>query len=254
LRFARSILLVQHQLRQSIRPYQRLRYWSDVPFRHGPTDVAKYCATPSPENPAHSLRKDNPNSLQEELVRHLNEDAKMSCFDFGLQFLDTEKMTCWGKRRDAGFWIENATIEWNETQAPFHTVARLTLRPSSQLSAEESEAGYFDVTANATPDSSPLGSINRARWPAEMASRRARMPTDSHGGPRIPSGKRTIKGDEGLSALRLLRSAAIAGGVALILSACVPTPQYDALENDYNRLNQRLSSEIATQQVHISRF
>jgi hypothetical protein len=179
LRFARSMLLVQSQLRRPIRPYQQLRYWSDVPFRHGPTEVVKYCATPSPDNPAQALPKDNPNSMQQELTRHLNEDTRMSCFDFGLQFLDAETMTYWGKRRDTGFWIENASIEWNEKQAPFHTVARLTLLPKSQLTAEASEAVYFDVTGNSAPDSAPLGSINRARWPAEVASRRARMRADT---------------------------------------------------------------------------
>jgi hypothetical protein len=99
----------------------------------------------------------------------------MSCFDFGLQLLDTEKMTYWGKRRDAAFWIENASIEWNEAQAPFHTVARLKLLPKSRLTAEASEAVYFDVTGNSTPESAPLGSINRARWPAEVTSREARI-------------------------------------------------------------------------------
>ena len=98
LRFVRSVLLVQSQLRQKILPYQQLRYWSDVPFRHGPTDVVKYCATPNPDNPARALRKDDPNTLQEEMVRHLNEDARMSSFDFGLQFLDPARMTYWGKR------------------------------------------------------------------------------------------------------------------------------------------------------------
>jgi len=175
LRFVRSMLLVQSQLRQPIRPYQQLRYWSDVPFRHGPTDVVKYCATPRASNPAKTLRKDKPNSLQDELVRHLNEDAKMTCFDFGLQFLDCDKMTYWGKRRDASFWVENASIEWNERQAPFHTIARLTLLPKSQLTAKESEAVYFDVTGNSTSDAAPLGSINRARWPAEVASRKKRL-------------------------------------------------------------------------------
>jgi hypothetical protein len=175
LRFVRSVLLVQSQLRQKILPYQQLRYWSDVPFRHGPTDVVKYCATPSSDNPARALRKDDPNALQVEMVRHLNEDAKKSSFDFGVQFLDTARMTYWGKRRDASFWIENASIEWNERQAPFHRVGRLTLLPKSQLTEEASQAVYFDVTGNSTPDSAPLGSINRARWPAEVASRRARM-------------------------------------------------------------------------------
>jgi hypothetical protein len=185
LRFARSILLVQSQVRQPIRPYQQLRYWSDVPFRHGPTDVVKYCATPSADNPARALPKGNPNALQDELVRHLNEDTRMSRFDFGLQLLDPESMTYWGKRRDASFWIENASIEWDETRAPFHTVARLTLMPKSQLTAEASEAVYFDVTGNSTPNSAPLGSINRARWPAEVASRKARMRTDRGSEPQI---------------------------------------------------------------------
>ena len=40
----------------------------------------------------------------------------------------------------------------------------------------------------------------------------------------------------------------------LLLSACVPAQQYDALDNDYNQLNQRLSGEIAAQQVHITRL
>ena len=52
-----------------------------------------------------------------------------------------------------------------------------------------------------------------------------------------------------MNALRLSRSAAAAGAIALVLSACVPAQQYDALENDYNQLNQRLSGEIASQQV-----
>jgi chemotaxis protein MotB len=58
--------------------------------------------------------------------------------------------------------------------------------------------------------------------------------------------------------LRLSRIAAAAATMmsifGLILSACVPAQQYDALENDYNQLNQRLSSEIGAQQVHITRL
>ena len=103
----------------------------------------------------------------------------MSAFDFGLQFLDTKRMTYWGKRRDANFWIENASVEWNEAEAPFHTVARLTLLSKSQLRPDEGEATYFDVTGNSTPDSTPVGSINRARQPSEVASRKARMRADN---------------------------------------------------------------------------
>jgi len=103
----------------------------------------------------------------------------MSSFDFGIQFLDPGKMTYWGQRQDASFWIENASVDWRESKAPFHTVARLTLVPKSQLSPDAGEATYFDVTRNSTPDSTPLGSINRARWPAEVASRQARMRADT---------------------------------------------------------------------------
>src|SRR6266702_734393 len=174
LRVMRTLALAEMQARQTIKPYQQLRYWSTVPFRHGPTDVVKFSAIPLSDNPARPLQRSNPKGLQAELIRHLREDGKMSGFDFAVQFLDTGTMTYWGKPRDANFWIENASVEWNEAEAPFHTVARLTLLPNSQLSSEASEAIYFDVTGNSTPDSTPLGSINRARWPAEVASRKAR--------------------------------------------------------------------------------
>jgi hypothetical protein len=174
LRALRAIFLAQLQSRQQIKPYQQLRYWSNVPFRHGPTDVVQYSATPSPENPAHPLNKSNPKALQNELLRHLTEDDKMSSFDFGAQFLDPRRMTYWGKHYDASFWTENASVRWKESEAPFHTMARLTLLPQSQLSQAEADAAYFDVTGNSTTDSTPVGSINRARWRGETASRKAR--------------------------------------------------------------------------------
>ena len=174
LRVVRTLALAEHQARQKIRPYQQLRYWSTVPFRHGSDDVVKFSAMPSPDNPAHPLKKSNPKGLQDELVRHVREDGQMSWFDFAVQFLDTGKMTYWGKTRDANFWTENASVDWSESEAPFHRVARLTLIKDSQLSLQASEATYFDVTGNSAPDSRPVGSINRARCPAEVASRRAR--------------------------------------------------------------------------------
>jgi hypothetical protein len=174
--FARILALAVRQARRPVKPFQQLRYWSQVPFRHGPTDVVKYSAMPSADNPARALQKNNPNAMQDELLRHLNEDATMSSFDFALQFLDAARMTYRGRRRDASFWIENATVEWQETQAPFHTVARLTLVPRSELQKDAGESLYFDVTGNSVPESSPLGSINRTRWPAEAASRKMRMP------------------------------------------------------------------------------
>jgi hypothetical protein len=167
--------LAKLQARQKIRPYQQMRYWSNVPFRHGPVEVVQYAATPSPDNPARPLQRSNPKGLQDELIRHLNEDGKMSSFDFGVQLLDPDRMTYWGKRQDTNFWIENASVKWNEAEAPFHTVARLSLLSQSHLLPDAGEVTYFDVTGHSTPDSTPLGSINRARCFGEAASRKARL-------------------------------------------------------------------------------
>ena len=179
--FARTMVGVMQQKRQAVRPYQHLRYWSAAPFRHGSEDVVKYSASPAAANSAVPLEKRNPNALRDELLRHLNEDAAMSSFDFGLQFLDAEHMTYQGKRRDADFWIENAALEWPQAQAPFHTVARLTFLPKSQLGAQACEALYIDVSGNCTPDSAPVGGVNRVRSHAVVASRNARLARASSG-------------------------------------------------------------------------
>lgn len=154
--------------------YQQLRYWSTVPFRQGTDDAIKYCATASASNAAKVDWK-HPNGLREDLMRHVNHDEKVATFDFGLQLLDTDAMTRLGRKRSAQYWIENAAVEWNEDQAPFHTVGRLRLLPKSVLTAEETAAQYIDVTTNSLPEGRPLGGINRARWSAEVASRTARQ-------------------------------------------------------------------------------
>jgi hypothetical protein len=43
------------------------------------------------------------------------------------------------------------------------------------LQPEAAAATYIDVTGHSTPDSTPLGSMNRARWAGEVASRKARI-------------------------------------------------------------------------------
>ncbi len=174
LRVLRTLVLAQVQSRQKVASYQQLRYWSTVPFRHG-REASKHSLTPSPNNPAHPLQRSNPDGLKDELLRHVREDNRMSSFDFGIQFLDPDGMTYWGKQQRADFWIENASVEWKEHEAPFHTIGRLTLLPKSQLSPEAAEATYFDVTGHSSPETTPLGSINRARHKGEVASRKARI-------------------------------------------------------------------------------
>ncbi|HEX4065667.1 MAG TPA: di-heme-cytochrome C peroxidase [Acidobacteriaceae bacterium] len=174
LRFAKGAALGRMQEHPGTHAYQQIRYWSTVPFRNGPMDAVKYSATPSAGNPAHPLAE-GPNELQDELIRHLNEDEQMSSWEIGLQLLDTTRMTHLGLRRSASFWVENATAEWKESQSPFYPVARLTLLPKSAMAPEECEPRFIDVTEHSTPNAQPLGSINRVRHATELASRKVRL-------------------------------------------------------------------------------
>ena len=93
------------------------------------------------------------------------------------------------ERATPTFWVENASVEWPEAQAPFYTVGRLTLQPKSMLPPTRSaRRGSSTSRSIALPDHRPIGSINRARWVAESASRKARL----SGGavPRRPPGRR----------------------------------------------------------------
>lgn len=172
--FARTAILGRTQQHPATEAYQRIRYWSTVPYRHGPADVIKYSVLPCATNTAMPLGE-GPNPLHDELVRHVNDDQPTACFDFALQFLDADRMTRWGRRRTVAYWTENASVEWDEAQAPFHNVGRLTLLPKSALAADVCEAQHIDVTEYSSADSKPLGSINRARWSAESSSRKARL-------------------------------------------------------------------------------
>jgi hypothetical protein len=175
-----TAILAKKQLRIPTRPFQHIRYWSTVPFLHGADEAVKYSAIPCTADPGHPMANLE-NILRDRLVRHVDEDIEMSAFDFALQLLDADRMTHHGRRRKASYWIENASVEWNEREAPFHVVGRLTLERKSVLPADACNALYFDVTEHALPGGRPLGSINRARWAAESASRTARMGCASSG-------------------------------------------------------------------------
>ncbi|HUK32712.1 MAG TPA: di-heme-cytochrome C peroxidase, partial [Vicinamibacterales bacterium] len=109
--FVRTVVLGAMQEKPARAAFQQTSYWSTVPFHHGPADVIKYAALACPGNYATPL-SNAINCLQDELTRHVNDDLQMSCFDFGLQLLDVDAMTYFGRRQTAGFWIENASVEW----------------------------------------------------------------------------------------------------------------------------------------------
>ena len=63
-----------------------------------------------------------------------------------LQLLDASRMTHDGKRQSAQFWVENAVPDWNESETPFHTVARLTLQKESILPDDACQAAFISAT------------------------------------------------------------------------------------------------------------
>ena len=161
------------------RGYQKMRFWSGVPFLAGENNAVKYVVTPCKENPSMKLQ-DDANQLSIEFKRHLAEDQKMSCYSFGLQKLNANVMTDglnWylaPNYLEPKDWVENASIQWSPLQAPVQSVARITFVPKSALTDAECESQYFSVGINTLPAHRGLGSINRARTMAEWASLQAR--------------------------------------------------------------------------------
>jgi hypothetical protein len=145
-----------------------------VPFRHGMTDVVKQCATLSSTSAAHPLRQRDPDALKREMLRHIDDDGAMTSVVIGLQFLDTHAMTYResARRKASGSRMRASNGGSCRRRS---ILARLTLLPKSRRSPQGDTAIYFDVTEHALPDSAPLGSINRARWRAEAASRKPRV-------------------------------------------------------------------------------
>jgi mono/diheme cytochrome c family protein len=205
------------QQRGPLKPYQQTRYWSNVPFMHGQDEAVKLSVLPAPDNAGRPIGKGK-NVLRDELARHLNEDPPAS-FDFQVQLLEPSRMTLNGQARDATFWVENASAEWPEAQAPFYTVGRLTLQPKSMLSDEECAAQFIDVTKFALPEHRPIGSINRARWIAESASRKMRL----SGAAAAPAARPSLLHRFGaISVGTVVKSiAVVAGAFALLLGAGV---------------------------------
>ena len=245
------------QFKNSVHPYQRFRYFSGVPFRHGPSEAVKYCLNSRHDNPAPRLDHER-NMLRDELARHVETDKRMSEFDFGIQFLDSDAMRDGRKQRDDIYWVENSSVEWPEGQAPFHTVGRLELVRDSVVSDDEARQEYIDVTEHSTAESHPLGSINRARWFGESASRKARLGlkgskavvhhnelAEVRGGAPLPAAaprKRKSLGDVKLRALG--RYAAVLAVALVVTAGAAILGTMLVVETHYGQLPETAVSEV----------
>jgi hypothetical protein len=153
------------QLGQPVGSLAATRYFSAVPIRFGAYAV-RYALRPHlPPGPPLPLR--SPDALAEELSARLQKGPVV--YDFQLQFFTDEARTP----------IEDASVDWKEEDAPFLTVARLTLPmqdPSSARGrriAERVEGLSFDPW-HALEELRPLGNMMRARNPAYRLSTQER--------------------------------------------------------------------------------
>ena len=135
---------------QRVRNVLNIRYWSMTPYRFG-DGACKFSARPVGASPF--VATDAPDFLRVNLARHLSEQS--ASFDFMVQL----------RTRPDPMPIEDPTVIWDETAAPFVPVASITI-PSQNFDTPEQHA--FCENLSLTPwhcidAHRPLGGINRVR-------------------------------------------------------------------------------------------
>ncbi|PUA42321.1 catalase [Pseudomonas protegens] len=133
-------------------------YFSVSPYKFGNAN-AKFRVMPDPDScPAYSLpaqNQDLPNFLRSALTQQLSTDRVPACFVLQIQRQNPSRFMP----------IEDTSIEWKESDAPFETVARLTIpaqdfdTPVQNLACDnQSFNPWFGIEAHR-----PIGGINRLR-------------------------------------------------------------------------------------------
>jgi len=133
-------------------------YFSVSPYKFGNAN-AKFRVAPDPDScPSYTLPAQNqalPNFLRSALNQQLSTDRVPACFVLQIQ------------RQDPGAYmpIEDTSIEWQESDAPFETVARIRIpaqdfdTPALNLQCDnQSFNPWFGLEAHR-----PIGGINRLR-------------------------------------------------------------------------------------------
>jgi Catalase len=146
-----------HELRALVTSLQpadnplSLRYWSQTPYRLGP-HVVKYSAAPIDAQAAQRTSR-SADYLREAMATQL--ERREARFAFMIQ-----------RQVDpASTPLEDATVEWPETLAPFERVAIITI-PIQRFESPEQMAlaEHLSYTPwHTLPEHEPLGGINRTR-------------------------------------------------------------------------------------------
>jgi hypothetical protein len=124
------------------------RYWSMTASKLGPKQM-KFSASPC-EGGKFIVVSNSFDLLRDNLEAHLA--AETACFDFKVQLrTNPESMP-----------IEDPTVEWEESESPFVTVARISIPRQKVIQDEACEVLSF-TPWHSLAEHRPLGGISRAR-------------------------------------------------------------------------------------------
>lgn len=132
-----------------------ISYFSTTPYRCGMDEsvAVKYSVKPSSKFTSESFDTDDHDFLSKTMQKHLERGDV--CFDFKIQL----------QKNARRMPIENAAVVWDESESPFITVARITIKKQDFLSKQatkECENISFNPWQSLA-EHKPIGGINRVR-------------------------------------------------------------------------------------------
>ena len=137
----------------------RTQFYSMAAYRLGTAQFAKFSAKPVACAEGGSLPSKwsgfGQNTLRESLVRQVK--SGRYCFDFVVQLQVTGP--------EAYMPVEDATVEWKESQSPYLPVARIEI--DSQDVQKATDSGFCENLSfspwHSLPEHEPVGGLNRVR-------------------------------------------------------------------------------------------
>jgi len=164
--------LIGARARQNPSCHLDIPYWSTTPYLFGPGRAVKYHVRPAGGGTSHAQVNPTDTYLTDALKQRLAQGDAV--FDFTAQF-QTDPRT---------MPIEDASVEWNERDAPYVPLARIRI-PKQAVDGAEMESRCESTAFNpwhALPAHRPLGNMNRARkeiYKALAAFRAQRAPASA---------------------------------------------------------------------------
>jgi hypothetical protein len=130
-----------------------IEYWSTTPYQFGANRVVKYAVRPTSKRTSKKPDTLSDTYLADNLRAHLDQDE--ATFDFLIQFHVDDRRTP----------IEDASIEWQVSDSPYHRVGLIRIPPQRFDTAERVRQGE-QIAFNpwhCLPAHTPIGGMNRAR-------------------------------------------------------------------------------------------